>query len=94
MLMKNPERAMANQKAVLEIRQALKDTVGMALTYNRIAEICIQNEDYNKAIANLQQGLKAAMLTDQQDEIRKSYDLLSISFKGLKDFKSALQYRE
>lgn len=94
MLMKNPERAMANQKAVLEIRQALKDTVGMALTYNRIAEICIQNEDYNKAIANLQQGLKAAMLTDQQEEIRKSYDLLSISFKGLKDFKSALQYRE
>jgi signal transduction histidine kinase len=93
-LMNNNERAMANQLATLEIRQELKDTLGIAFTYNRIAELHLKNKNYDSAIVNLQLALRAAIETQQLEEVRKSYDYLSISYKELKDFRAALQYRE
>jgi len=94
LLMDNKDRAMANQLAVLDIRKELKDTSGIASTYNCIAEININNKEYDRAIANLILGLTAARETQQQEEIRKSYDYLSISYKQLGNFKMALNYRE
>ncbi|CAN5336379.1 hypothetical protein BH10BAC4_BH10BAC4_03160 [soil metagenome] len=94
LLMNNADRAMANELVALDINRNLKDSAGMALTYNRIAKINIRNKDYPRAIANLKLGLAAAQKTQQQEEIRRSYDQLSISYKELKDYNTALQYRE
>ncbi len=94
LLLKNPDRAMANQLAALDIRKELRDTAGMAFTYNRIGELHLRDNDYSHAVGSFDLALKAALETEQQEEIRKSYDYLSQSYKAMKDFSKALDYRE
>ncbi len=93
-LMKNYDRALANHVAALEIRQALKDTKGLAESYNNVGALYFQQKNFQRAIANLELALKAGREAQIQEQVLISDDYLSQSYKELKEYKKALEYRE
>lgn len=94
LLMRNESRAMANYVASLEIRQELEDKLGQAASYNDIGALYFQQDSLRKAVNNLRLGLTAAQEAQAQHEIRKSYKYLSKCYRGLNNYKKALEYQD
>ncbi|HEX6225340.1 MAG TPA: tetratricopeptide repeat-containing sensor histidine kinase [Chryseolinea sp.] len=92
--MKNDGRALANHRLALKIRQDLNDEKGMAESFNNIGFLYYQERRYNEAIANLNSGLSAALKSQSLEQQQKSYDYLSLCYKQLGEFDSALKERE
>ena len=92
--MKNDGRALANHRLALKIRQDLNDEKGMAESFNNIGFLYYQERRYNEAIANLNSGLAAALKSQSLEQQQKSYDYLSLCYKQLGEFDSALKERE
>jgi signal transduction histidine kinase len=78
----------------LEIRERLKDDNGLAQSYNNVSVLYFDEENFKRAISNLQLALQAGRRAGAQDEMMKSNDYLSQCYRELKDFKKALEYRE
>lgn len=93
-LMKNEAKSLANHQVALEIRQALKDKSGMAESYNNLAGFHYRNNDFASAITHGQMALEHARESQAQEQIFKSCDLLSMAYKGMKDYEKGLMYRE
>jgi len=93
-LMGNDEKSMANHLVALEIRLALKDKRGMASSYNNIGWLYHKLKNPEKAIENGLLALESGRESQAQEEIFKSYELLSQAYKDEEDFKNALMYKE
>jgi signal transduction histidine kinase/Tfp pilus assembly protein PilF len=93
-LMHNDEKSLANHEVALEIRQSVNDKRGMAESYNNIGWLYFKQNNCEKAIANGHLALESGRESQAQEQIFKTYDLLSQSYKTLEDFKNALMYKE
>lgn len=93
-LMKNNEKSRANHLVALEIRERLSDKAGMAASYNNIGWLNYRLNNTGEAITNGKRALELGREAQAQEQIFKSYELLSQSYKELGDFKNALTYKE
>lgn len=93
-LMGNENKSLANHLVSLDIRQSLSDKRGMAESLNNLGWLYLKLGESSKAIANGLMALDHGRETQSQDQIYKSYDLLSQSHKALGDYKNALMYKE
>lgn len=93
-LMKNEEKSFANHVVALEIYQSLKDKRGIAESYNNIGWWYYRQKNPEKAIANGALALESGRESQAQDQMFRSYELLSQSHKDLGDFSNALTYKE
>ncbi len=91
---KNMDRALANYTASLDVRKSLDDQGGIAESYNNIAALYLDQKDIAKTVANAELGLSAAKAANLSTELRRSYELLYLAYKGLNDFQRALHYQE
>lgn len=92
--MKNNEKSLANHQVALEIRQALKDKRGIAESHNNIGWLHYTAKNTQAAITNGLQALESGRESQAQDQIFKSYELLSLAYKDLADYRNALMYKE
>jgi len=92
-MMKNYEKALANYVVALEIRQVLRDRPGAAESFNNIGDLYYQQRNLTRAIANLELGLDAARESDDQHQMRTSYEYLSACYEALGEYKKALEYK-
>jgi len=74
----------------LEIRQALEDKAGIAESYNNIGWLHFKKGDAAKGISNGLLALEHGRESQAQEQMLKSYDLLSLSYKKLGDYQNAL----
>jgi signal transduction histidine kinase len=93
-LMQNPDRALANYVASLEINESLKSNAGLSDSYNNIGILYYQQRNFERSIANLELARQAALKSNDQSQALRSYDYLSLAYKELKNFEKALEYRE
>ena len=93
-LMGNDEKSLANHLVALEIRQALNDKRGMAESHNNIGSFYFKQKDPEKAVASGMLALEKGLESQAQDQIFRSYELLSQCYKDLADYKNALAYME
>lgn len=93
-LMKNDEKSLANHLVAWEIRQALNDKRGMAESYNNIALLYYKQKNIEKAIEHGLLALENGREAQAQEQILRSYELLSQSYKDLGDYKNALVNKE
>jgi signal transduction histidine kinase len=94
LLMKNFEKALANHEVALEIRNSLKDASGIAESFIKIGEVCYEHEEFQRAVANLELGLTSAHEAQEQQLIRRCYELLSLCYKATGDFQNSLKNKE
>jgi tetratricopeptide (TPR) repeat protein len=77
----------------LELRQEIKDTVGMARSYNNIASAYLDLPDYYKAIDF---GFKAVKLYDaikeKSDNLANALNNIGLGYQRVKEFVKALDY--
>jgi len=92
--MKNYERSKANHDVALKIRQQLKDSLGMAESYNNMGRLYIDQKNYKQAIKNIELALKISLDIQAMDQTLNAYEQLSLCYKELGDFNSALNYSE
>ena len=92
--MRNDEKSLANHGAALEIRQALKDKSGIAESYNHIGWWHYRQKDNEKAISIARLALENGLESQAQEQIFRSYELLSQAYKELHDYKNSLQHKE
>lgn len=93
-LMKNEEKCLANHEAALEIRQSLNDKSGMAESLNNIGGWHYRQGDMEKAISVGKTALGYGQESQAQDQIFKTYELLSQAYKDAGDFENSLRYKE
>jgi signal transduction histidine kinase len=93
-LMKNSEKALANYVVSLEIWEALGNKEGLATVYNNVGALYYKTGNVERAKLNLELALAAAKEAQSQQQMRKSYEYLSLVFKDLKGFERALAYKE
>jgi signal transduction histidine kinase len=93
-LMKDDEKSLANHIVALEIRQALNDKAGMAQSYNNIGWLNYKQKKTEEAISDGLRALELGRESQAQEQIFKSYELLSQSYKDLDDYRNALMYKE
>jgi signal transduction histidine kinase len=93
-LMKNTEKALANYVVALEIWEALGNKEGLATVYNNVGALYYKDGNIERAKLNLELALAAAKEAQSQQQMRKSYEYLSLVFKDLKGFERALAYKE
>lgn len=93
-LMKNKEKSLANHMVALEIRQSLNDKRGIAQSYNNIGLWYYKQKEIEKAIENVLLALENGRESQAQEQMFKSYELLSQAYKDLGDYKNALAYKE
>jgi signal transduction histidine kinase len=93
-LMKNADKAIANYVVALEIWEALKNKEGLATVYNNVGALYFKQGNTERSKMNLELALDAAKEAQSQEQMRKSYDYLSQVFKELKDFQTALRFKE
>lgn len=98
------KEALINHHKAFNLYKELKDTAGLANSYNNLGEVFILEikahkavdsiENYKKAILYLDSGLLLSKKTGEKDRLRNSYGLLYQAYKGLKDYKKALENLE
>lgn len=93
-LMKNTDKALANYVVALEIWEALGNKEGLATVYNNVGALYYKDGNVERAKMNLELALAAAKEAQSQQQMRKSYEYLSMVFKDLKGFERALAYKE
>lgn len=93
-LMKNDEKSLANHQVALELRRKIGDKQGIAESLNNVGWLYFRKGNNERAISNGLVALEHGQESQSQEQIFKSYDLLSQSYKGLGDYKSALMYKE
>jgi len=93
-LMKNDPKSLANHEVALKIRQSTSDKRGLAESRNNIAALYLKQKDVHAAIEQGLQALEMGRESQAQDQIHKSYDLLSQAYKELGDYENALAYKE
>lgn len=93
-LMKNTEKALANYVVSLEIWEALGNKEGLATVYNNVGALYYRQGNVDRAKLNLELALAAAKEAQSQQQMRRSYEYLSLVFKDLKAFERALAYKE
>lgn len=93
-LMKNTEKALANYVVALEIWEALGNKEGLATVYNNVGALYYKQGNIERAKLNLELALTAAKEAQSQQQMRRSYEYLSLVFKDLKGFERALAYKE
>lgn len=93
-LMGNEEKSLANHLVALDLRVNLNDKRGTAESLNNLGWLHFKLGEPNEAIANGLLALEHGSESQSQDQIYKSYDLLSQSYKALGDFRNALMYKE
>jgi signal transduction histidine kinase len=76
----------------LEIRNRIDDHLGKSESYNKIGLLCIENEEYERAIRNLKIGLANAEMINSNTLMQESFDYLSQTYMKLNDFENAIQY--
>ncbi|HEY9488458.1 MAG TPA: tetratricopeptide repeat-containing sensor histidine kinase [Chryseosolibacter sp.] len=92
--MKNEDKSLANHLVALEIWQELDDKRGMAESYNNLGWHYFHQQQQDKAISSGLLALEHGRESQAQDQIFKSYDLLSQANKELGDYKNSLMYKE
>ncbi|HEY0740661.1 MAG TPA: tetratricopeptide repeat-containing sensor histidine kinase [Chryseosolibacter sp.] len=92
--MKNTDKALANYVVSLEIYEALKNKEGLATVYNNVGILYYKTGNIERAQMNLELALAAAKEAQAQQQMRKSYEYLSLVFKDLKDYQKALGFKE
>lgn len=93
-LMKNNEKALANYVVAIEIWDALGNKEGLATVYNNVGALYYKEGNVERAKLNLELALAAAKEAQSQEQMRRSYEYLSLVFKDLKGFERALAYKE
>lgn len=93
-LMKNHEKSFANHEVALNIRQSLKDRQGIAESLNNIGAWYLERGDPGEALAHGTLALENGREAQAQQEMFRSYELLSQSYKALGDFRNALTNKE
>ena len=78
----------------IDIQRVLHDKEGLAKSYNSIGALFIQTKEYERAIKNLEVGLKYGVEENAKKQIRDSYELLYICHSSLEDYANALQYKD
>ena len=78
----------------LTIRNRIKDRTGLAESYNEIGLLCIENEEYQRAINNLRLGLNNAEMINSNLLMQQSFDYLYQGYIKLEDFENAVYYQD
>ena len=91
--MNNLERALANYTAALEVYQIIDQKTGIAESYNNIGALYYQQKKIDEAIKNMELGLSAGRSSQTKDPVRRSYELLSLSFEAKGNYQQALTYK-
>ncbi|MDQ2656529.1 MAG: tetratricopeptide repeat-containing sensor histidine kinase, partial [Bacteroidota bacterium] len=78
----------------LEIRQSLNDQKGIAESYNSIGLLYFRQKKWDTAIAHANLALKNGQEAQAQEQIFKSYELLSQAYKNLGEYRDALSFKE
>ena len=92
--MNNDEKSLANHQVALDIRRELNDPEGLAQSFNSIGGLFFKQSNFAVAISNGLAGLENARQSQSKEQIFKSYDLLSLAYKGVGDYENALTYKE
>jgi signal transduction histidine kinase len=77
----------------LSIRSRIKDRRGLAESYNEIGLLCIENQEYQRAINNLKIGLANAEMINSNIMMQQSFDYLFQAYMSLKDFENAVLFQ-
>lgn len=77
----------------LSIRNRIKDRRGLAESYNEIGLLCIENQEYQRAVNNLNIGLANAEMINSNTLMQQSFDYLYQAYLGLKDFENAILFQ-
>ena len=93
-LMKNEAKGLANHQVALDIRSGLNDKRGVAESHNNLAGLYFRQNNFDVAIRHGLIALEHARESQAQEQIFKSYDLLSQAYKAMGDYKNGLMYRE
>lgn len=76
----------------LEIRNRIDDHRGKSESYNKIGLLCIENEEFERAIRNLKIGLANAEKVNSNTLMQESFDYLSQAYMKLNDYENAILY--
>lgn len=93
-LMGNDDKGLANHAVALQIRTSLGDQEGVAESHNNIGLLYFRQAKWDSAIVHGQHALKNGRESQAQEQIFKSYELLSQAHKNLGDFRNALTFKE
>ncbi len=77
----------------LKIRNRIKDGVGLAESYNKIGLLCIEKGEFQRAINNINIGLRNAERINSNRLMQQSFDFLYQAYLGLDDFEKAIFYQ-
>ncbi len=87
------DTAFQYQLKSLAIRTSINDGTGLAESYNKIGQLCIENSEFQRALDNLKLGLFNAELVNSNILMQESFDFLYQACLGMDDYKNALYYQ-
>lgn len=88
------EKALDYYVESINIDRKLKNKNGLAKSYNNIGALFIRTKEYDRAIKNLEIGLKYGVEENAKKHIRDSYELLYTAHSALEDYVNALLYKD
>lgn len=89
-----PDSSFQLHLSSLEIRKQAKDGTGLAESFSKIGLICIENQEYRRAIDNLELALFHAERVNSNKLMQQCFDYLSQAYLGNGDFSKAKQYQD
>lgn len=88
------EKALDYYVESINIDRKLGNKDGLAKSYNNIGALFIRTKEYNRAINNLEVGLKYGVEENAKRHIRDSYELLYTAHSAIEDYVNALLYKD
>jgi signal transduction histidine kinase len=93
-LMANQDKALANHQVALKIRKQLGNKRALAESYNNIGILYYMEKRYERAINELLLALDAARDSQDQNQISRSNEYLSMAYAEAGDYKNAFRYKK
>ncbi len=81
-------------KKSLKIEQEINNLLGVAISYSNIGELYSETRNFDAAIENLLLSIETAKKVNAQDLLKHTYQILSMSYAKLDNFKMAYKYNQ
>lgn len=88
----NYPEALKNNYAALKIREDIKDTVGLAASYNNIGNINIAQGNYAEGLKNFFAALKIKEQIGDKKSLANAYNNIGSTYYNQHDYSQALKY--